>query len=110
MQHTDWAINHTGRDNREVYLRSNWARNHTGRNNKEVCLQLNVEDFSNLKRLCLNLPPKLQSLTSGDKETVLDNKHGVPKDVAVTFCGATPGIVSELAAAWPNHKNGQLGL
>lgn len=110
MQHTDWAINHTGRDNREVYLRSNWARNHSGRNNKEVCLQLNVEDFSNLKRLCLNLPPKLQTLTSGDKETVLDNKHGVPKDVAVTFCGATPGIVSELAAAWPNHKNGQLGL
>lgn len=110
MQHTSWAINHTGRDNRETYLQSHWARNHTGRNNKEVCLQLNIEDFSNLKKLCLNLPPKLTALMSGDKETVLDNKHGVPKDVVVTFCGATLDIVSELTAAWPDHKNGQLGL
>ncbi|KFX91860.1 hypothetical protein O988_07551 [Pseudogymnoascus sp. VKM F-3808] len=54
----------------------------------------------NLRKLLLNLPQWLTTLTTTNKENLLCLKADVPKHVAIEFCGATPDIVQELKAAW----------
>ncbi|KAL5351002.1 hypothetical protein ACLOAV_004576 [Pseudogymnoascus australis] len=59
--------------------------------------------FPNLRKLLLNLPPWLQTLTTKNKEKLLRLKADVAKHAAIEFCGATPGIAEELTAAWSQY-------